>query len=166
MPNLQKDVCVVTGWVTVVMNNLNLRRCAPALFAVLLVAACSKEKTQVFDAWARTTAPGQKVGAAYLTIESPVDSLLVKVESPLAAEVELHDMRIENGVMQMRPLDALELPAGKPVKLEAGGRHLMLLDIARPLVAGAKLPLKLTLQRRDGGKEVIETVAEVRAASQ
>ena len=107
-------------------------------------------------------APGQEVAAAYLTLESPTASELVRVESALAAKVELHTMRVEDGVMRMRQLDSIELPAGSAVKLEPGGDHLMLMEMAKPLVKGEKVPLVLTLKRRDGSDESVQTVAEVR----
>lgn len=142
-------------------NDLNLT--GFTLCMALFFSACQAGETRVFNAWARTTVPEQKVGAVYFAVESPVDARLTKVETPFAAEVELHDMRVEDGVMRMWPLDAIELPAKKTVRLESGGRHVMLLDIKGPLVAGQRLPLTLTLVRTNGEKEVIEIAAEVRA---
>ena len=74
-------------------------------------------------------------------------------------------MRVKNGVMEMRQLESLELPAKQTVKLEPGGLHIMLLDLKRPLKPGDKVPLRLTLQRADRSKTVVEVQAEVRNAA-
>jgi copper(I)-binding protein len=42
-----------------------------------------------------------------------------------------------SGEMTMRPVDKIELKAGKPVTLEPGGYHIMLMDLVAPLKAGA-----------------------------
>ncbi len=67
--------------------------------------------------------------------------------------------------MEMRQLESLELPAKQTVKLEPGGLHIMLLDLKSPLKLGDKVPLRLTLQRADRSKTVVEVQAEVRSAA-
>jgi len=74
-------------------------------------------------------------------------------------------MRLENGVMEMRQIKSLELPAKQTVKLEPGGLHIMLLDLKKPLKLGDKVPLRLTLQRADLSKTVVEVQAEVRSTA-
>ena len=95
------------------------------------------------DAWARATHPGQKVGAAYMTLTSPQDTALVKIESDVTESVEIHSMSMQNGVMKMRMLDKLPLAAEKPYKLAPGGFHLMLFDLKKPLLEGEQLNLIL-----------------------
>lgn len=97
--------------------------------------------------WARATAPQQQVGAAYVTLTSPVGDRLVGASSPVAARVEVHEMHMDGAVMQMRELtDGLPLPAGKPVTLAPGGLHIMLVNLARPLRAGESIPVQLRFQ--------------------
>jgi len=67
--------------------------------------------------------------------------------------------------MEMRQLESLELPAKQTVKLEPGGLHIMLLDLKNPLKSGDKVPLRLTLQRADRSKTVVEVQAEVRSTA-
>ncbi|HWN30953.1 MAG TPA: copper chaperone PCu(A)C, partial [Burkholderiales bacterium] len=81
-----------------------------------------------------------------------------------AGSVEIHSMRLENGIMKMRQLESLELPAKQTVKFEPGGLHIMLLALKRPLKLGDKIPLRLTLQRADSSTTVVEVPAEVRNA--
>ena len=118
----------------------------------------------VTHAWVRVAAPGQRVAGAYLEISSAAPSKLVAASSPAAGSVEIHSMRLENGIMKMRQLESLELPAKQTVKLEPGGLHIMLLDLKRPLKPGDKVPLRLTLRRADRSKTVVEVQVEVRSA--
>jgi hypothetical protein len=74
-------------------------------------------------------------------------------------------MRLENGIMTMRQLESLELPAKQTVKFEPGGLHIMLLDLKMTLKRGDKIPLRLTLQRADRSTTVVEVQAEVRSAA-
>ena len=123
------------------------------------------EVVMVTHAWVGATAPGQRVAGAYLEISSAVPNKLVAASSPAAGSVEIHSMRLKNGVMEMRQLESLELPAKQTVKLEPGGLHIMLLDLKKPLKLGDKVPLRLTLQRIDRSKTVVDIQAEVRSAA-
>ncbi len=124
----------------------------------------AEEAVTIAHPWVRATAPGQRVASAYLEISSAAPSKLVAASSPVAGSVELHSMRLENGIMKMRQLESLELPAKQTVKFEPGGLHIMLLALKRPLKLGDKIPLRLTLQRADGSTTVVEAQAEVRNA--
>jgi periplasmic copper chaperone A len=96
------------------------------------------------QAWARATAPQQKVGGAYVTLMSPASDRLVGVSSPIAGRAGVHEMRMDGNVMQMREVtDGLALPAGKVVALAPGGYHIMLMDLKQPLVAGQVIPMQL-----------------------
>ncbi len=123
------------------------------------------ETVTVTHAWARATAPGQRVAGVYLEISSAEPSKLVAASSPVAGSAEIHVMRLENGIMTMRQLESLELSAKQTVKLEPGGLHIMLLDLKSPLKLGDKVPLRITLQRADSSKTVVEVQAEVRSTA-
>jgi copper(I)-binding protein len=133
------------------------------IFLVGFLAACNTKtgeetkltadtstEVKITDSWARENAPGQSVGAAYMTLNSPQDSALVYVETPAAGTVEIHSMQMENDVMKMRMLEELPLTAGKPEKLAPGGFHLMLFDLKTPLKAGEKLNFKLCFKDKHG----------------
>jgi len=120
-----------------------------ALCLLALPAHCADIAT-ISNAWARATAPGQEVGAAYMTLKSTTNAELVKVETPAAGSVEIHMMSMKNGVMEMRMLDKLALPSGKAVALAPGGFHLMLFDLKKPLAVGDTLDIELTLKDAKG----------------
>jgi periplasmic copper chaperone A len=131
-----------------------------------LPAAVAAQPVVVSDAWVRAPAPGQKVAAAYMELTSRMNLLLVAVASPAAAAVELHNTAVEGGVMKMRPVGRIELPAGKAVKLAPGGLHAMLVDLKHPLKAGDKVQLTLTVQRPDNsGLNLFTIQAVVREAA-
>jgi periplasmic copper chaperone A len=95
--------------------------------------------------WARPTAPGTPVGVVYLAItnHSMNPDRLLSARSSVAGSVELHATTTDDGVMRMRPVEALEVLPHQTVALTPGGLHLMLLELAAPLVAGDRFPVTL-----------------------
>ena len=135
------------------------------LFLGVLLVAPAAAAVEISDAWARATVPGQSVGAAYLTITSPRRLRLVAVKTAFAARVEIHSSHMEDGVMKMRRLDSLDIPARKPVVLAPMGTHLMLMDLKAPLKADDQVPLELIFQDKRK-KKLIKVTAPVRAITQ
>jgi periplasmic copper chaperone A len=127
--------------------------------------ALAADTASVSNSWVRATVPGQSVAGAYMDITAKASTALVAVESPVAGNAKLHTMTMDGGVMKMRPLEKLELPANKTVNLKPGGYHVMLIDIKRQLKAGERVPLTLTLQDRKGGKSTLQLDVEVREAA-
>lgn len=123
------------------------------------------EPVEVSRAWARATAPGQDTGAAYMELKSPSDLTLVKVETAAADAVEIHKMTMKNGVMEMRMLEALELPAGKVVKLEPGGFHLMLFDLKKPLKIGESVGTTLHFKDKAGKTSTMKVSLPVKRSA-
>lgn len=128
---------------------------------LLAVSAFAAQDVQVSDAWVRATAPGQDSAAVSLSIGSRQEARLVAVESPAASGAEIHVMKHEGGMMMMRAVEALPLPAQRTVSLGAGD-HLMLVGLKRPLKAGDSVPLKLTVEFADKRRQTVEVNAEVR----
>ena len=124
-----------------------------------LLSACEvNNSVAIIDAWARANAPGQSVGAAYMTLIAAQDSTMIKAESAIASSVEIHSMTMDNGVMKMRMLEELSLTAGKPEKLAPGGFHLMLFDLKKQLIVGESV--EITLNFKDNtGKISQQTIA-------
>ena len=116
----------------------------------------------VTNAWVRGTVAGQKSTGAFMELKSPADTALVAVASPSAAIVEIHEMKMDGGMMTMRAVDKVVLPAGKTVELKAGGYHVMLMDLAKPLKEGDSVPLKLTFEDKAGKKQTVEVMAVVK----
>jgi copper(I)-binding protein len=124
---------------------------AAAAFAAtsVLAQAQAEPSLKVTDAWTKPSIPGASVAAAYLTITSGKPLKLVKAESPFAKTVEIHNMSMKDGVMEMRAVDAIEIPSNTTVSLKPGGYHIMMIKIAKPVKSGDAVPLKLTFESAD-----------------
>lgn len=143
-----------------------LKRTLQGAAAMLLLAVtglAAADAVSVEHAWARATRPGQTVGAAYMDLTSQRGARLLAAESPEAGAVEIHSMRMQDGVMEMRMLQQLPLPPGERVRLAPGGLHLMLFDLKRPLREGEQITLTLTLEDHQGQRQRLPLTLPVRA---
>ncbi len=119
-------------------------RNAAILIAAVLLLAAGNAGVQVQQAWARATAPGQTTGAIYATLLSTQADTLLGVSSTAADAAMLHREVTHGGMASMQAIEAgLALPANRPVALSPGGRHIMLMGLKQPLVAGASVPVVL-----------------------
>lgn len=116
----------------------------------------------VTDPWIRATVPHQQATGAFMQLVSGQDARLLAVASPVANVAEIHEMKLENDIMKMRQIDALALPAQKPVALQPGGLHIMLMGLKRQVREGEAIPLTLTFEGKDNKREVIELKVPVR----
>jgi len=98
---------------------------------------------------ARPTPPGARTASAYFTIQNTGKAAdrLIRIASPAAASIELHSMTMDGNLMKMRAVAGIDIPAGGKVTLASGGYHVMLVDLARPLAIGDKVPLTLTFEK-------------------
>lgn len=113
----------------------------------------------------RATLPNAPVGGGFLTIENTGTEAdrLVSAASPVAGDVQLHEMALEGDVMKMRPLaDGVEIPAGGTVVLEPGGIHIMFMGLKQAFVEGETVPVTLTFEK--AGSVDIELPVEAAAA--
>jgi len=129
--------------------------------ALWLVAGGARAAVEVTEAWARATMPGQKVAGVYMLLKADRASRLVGVRSRAAAAAEVHEMSHAGGVMRMRKVEALDLPANRVVRLEPGGFHVMLFDIGQPLEPGDRVALTLIVEQA-GKRLEVPVDAEVR----
>jgi copper(I)-binding protein len=110
--------------------------------------------------YAAPTRAGLGTGAVYLrAIKNTTDQAdrLLSAHTPVAASIELHHMALQDGVMRMRAVSAIELPAKTDVRLRHGmseGHHLMLIGLKAPLKDGDRFPVTFTFERA-GSHEVM-----------
>ncbi|ABM93653.1 copper chaperone PCu(A)C [Methylibium petroleiphilum] len=138
----------------------------PSIAAALLcsaLATAASAQVAIQDAWVRATVPQQKATGAFMQLTAAQDSRLVSVQSTVAALVELHEMTIQDGVMKMREIPGLALPAGKAVDLKPGSYHVMLMNLKQQMKAGDSVPLTLVFEDKTGKRDTVEVKAEVRA---
>lgn len=125
---------------------------AAALILAMAPAACaepdSAARIEARGAWASATIGNVPNSAAYLQLRNSGSraDVLVGVSSPAAARAELHTHKMDGGMMRMRRIAQVNLPAGKTVAFRPGGSHIMLIGLKEPLTAGDEI--KLTLRFR------------------
>jgi periplasmic copper chaperone A len=100
--------------------------------------------------WARATPGSAKNGAVYMTLDnkSGTADRLTGASSDVAEKSQIHEMKVENGVMKMREIaGGLPIPAGGSVVFKPGSYHVMLVGLKKPLTIGEKFPLTLTFEK-------------------
>ena len=120
-----------------------------AVAALALSGAAAHAETPAFkagdiaidSAWARATPKGAETGAAYFTVHNngATPDKLVGGSADFAA-VEIHEMKTDKGVMEMRELrQGLNVPAHGMIRLAPGGYHIMFTHLTKPLARGDKV---------------------------
>ena len=124
------------------------------------LAGTAAEQVTVVEPWAREVPPAVSTSAGFMGLENSGDKehKIVAASSPVAGMVELHTHINDGGVMRMRPVENIPVPAGGKTMLQPGGLHLMLMMLKEPLKAGETMDI--TLEFEDGSKKEIK--AEVR----
>ena len=102
----------------------------------------------VLAVWSRAMPPVARTGAIYFEIHNRGETAdrLLAARSPKAGRLELHTHINENGVMKMREVPAVEVEPGATVMFQPGGLHVMMFELAGPLVAGERFPLELQFE--------------------
>jgi hypothetical protein len=111
----------------------------------------------VSNMFARATPGAATVGAAYLRVRNTGDTplALITLRGDVAKRIKLHGMKMEDGLMKMEPLDYIMIPSGGTITLQPSGRHVMMTDLAQPLVEGESFPLTLLF---DTGMEMTVSI--------
>ena len=140
-----------------------------ATLAVLALSACAVlahdftlGDLKIHHPASKATLPGQPVGGGFMTITNTgadADRLVSIAAPDVSDDVQLHEMTMENDVMKMREVPAIEVPAGKPVDLKPGGYHIMLMDLQAPVQAGSVIPV--TLELRDAQGKALERTLQI-----
>lgn len=117
------------------------------LFALGACTQATQPGVAVTNAHSPAPPPGATVAAVYARLRATQDDKLLHAQTTIADKVEVHTTLHENGMMQMRPLDALELKAGVPVELVPGGLHFMLMGLKETPTPSASFPLTLHFEK-------------------
>jgi periplasmic copper chaperone A len=125
-----------------------------AAFASLAAFAAQAQEFKGGDitidkVWSRATPKGAIVGAGYLVIRNhgATPDRLIGGAADFAANVSVHEMSKDNGVMRMRELTSgLDIPANGQVVLSPGGYHLMFTGLKQPLKLGDSVKVSLTFE--------------------
>jgi hypothetical protein len=141
------------------------RLCAALMLLALWpwpAAAFAADSVQITNAWVRGTVSGQGGTGAYMDILSDAPGRILSAASPVAASVEIHNMKMENGVMRMSPVKDIVLEPGKTVRFAPGGYHVMLMGLKEELKKGGTVPITLSVEGTDKKVRQVEIKAEIR----
>jgi periplasmic copper chaperone A len=112
--------------------------------------AVSVGPLKIENAFARPTPGGATVAVGYVTIVNAGNTpdRLVSATSDISAKTQIHEMKMDNGVMEMRELtDGLAIPAGATVALQPGGDHFMFVDLKHGVNPGDVIHTTLTFEK-------------------
>jgi copper(I)-binding protein len=118
---------------------------AQATAGVFTSAQVEADKIVIKDAWIQEGPPSQKITAAFMLIENhnAAEISLLAASTEVARVVELHKIELEDGMMRMRKVDSINVPAGGMVELKPGGYHLMVIDVNKELKEGNEVKVQL-----------------------
>lgn len=127
------------------------------------VAAGTACLPTVEKAWIRAAPPGATALAGYALIRNPCSTpaAITGVTSRHFVMGMVHETVVDNGVSRMRHARSLELPARGELRLEPGGRHLMLMHPRHKTREGEKI--RLVIKLADGRQ--LQADFEVRTAA-
>lgn len=104
---------------------------------------------KIDQAYSRAMLPVAKVGGGYLTIKNDgADDRLVSATSDRADEVQIHEMKMDNGIMEMRELkNGIPVLSHSSVELKPGSYHLMFINVAKPFKEGETVKATLVFEK-------------------
>lgn len=128
------------------------------------LARTMADDLRVENAAIRQPPTGAVVAAMYMRLHNKGEATLrlKGAHTPAATQSELHNHLHEDGMMTMRQVAEIAVPAGASVELKPGGLHLMMIELQQPLRAGDTVPVTLALA--DGSEVTIVATVQRRAA--
>lgn len=112
---------------------------------------------KISKVWTREAPAGAPVAAGFMTITNTgkEPDTLVGGSIPIAERFEVHEMKLEGGIMKMRRLDpGLTIRPGETVVLKPGSFHLMFINLKQAPKRGT--PVKGTLIFEKAGRIDVE----------
>lgn len=99
--------------------------------------------------WSRAMPPNAPNGAAYFQVENRggEPDRIISARTDIAETVELHTHDMEGGMMKMRQVESIEVPAEGEVLLKPHGLHVMLFALKQPLVDGESFDLTVVFEK-------------------
>lgn len=138
-------LCITTTWANIASAASN---------------AATAEAVTVTGAYIRLAPPGAPAAGAFMVIRNTGSkaTALVKADTTISKLTELHTHLHEDGVMKMRPVKSIPIPAGGEAILKPGGLHIMMIDLKSPLKEGDSVPITFTFD--DGSSKQVEVLVK------
>lgn len=117
--------------------------------------AAQADDVAVNNPFAREVPPGAPASASFMSLKNNSGQAIkiTSADSSVAKVVELHTHTNDNGVMRMRQIPFIEIPANGETMLKPGGLHIMLIGPHQPLKKGQNIAV--TLNFEDGSKKTV-----------
>ncbi|WP_082671997.1 copper chaperone PCu(A)C [Thiomicrospira sp. XS5] len=121
-------------------------------------AASVADSIKIENPYVRMVPPGAPATAAFMVIDNTgsKDHALVSAKAYINKVTELHTHIHDNGVMRMRQVPKIDLPAGQKTALQPGGLHIMLINLTEPVKEGQHIKIDLTFD--DGSTKTIDAI--------
>jgi periplasmic copper chaperone A len=134
---------------SIARSNIMFKHITAALFLFIATSASAYEykvsEITIGHPWARGAGA---IGAGYLKLDNKgAADKLISASSDVSKSVELHSHVDDKGVMRMRKVDAIDVPASGVTELKPGGFHVMFIGLKEPLKEGARFPVTLKFER-------------------
>ncbi|WP_062732336.1 copper chaperone PCu(A)C [Sphingobium abikonense] len=122
-----------------------------ALAAPLALTACGDPApTYIDQAWVRLSPNKDRPSAGYFVAHGGDSATRLRgVLTDYALKVEMHESVEENGVMTMKPINSVDIPAKGTVTFAPGGKHLMLWGVNDTAISRGKMQLTFLLDNGD-----------------
>jgi copper(I)-binding protein len=114
-----------------------------SFFTLILISsfAYGADEITISKAFIKLPRPGVDVTAGFATVKASNDLKVIEVSNKNFKKIELHSMKMANGIMEMRKLTNPKLGPNSPLILSPGNDHLMLFGIVEKLKPGENLDL-------------------------
>lgn len=125
--------------------------------ALALTAMSASAEVTIENPYARAVPPGQMNSASFMVLKNTdeKDVTLTSGSSSVAKTVELHNHINEDGIMKMRQVDGINIPALGKESLQPGGYHIMLIGLKQDLIEGQEIDLELEFSDGSNQKLVL-----------
>ena len=132
-----------------------------AFLSVLVLAGCTNTETapniKVENVRVHRPLPGQTTAVAYFDIiNSGGPDNLLRIQSAISPNAELHNHIHEDGIMKMRRVDSVTVAKNTVISFERGGLHVMLFEATIPPDA-----LSVPLSLQFSGSGIVDIVANL-----
>ena len=134
---------------------LKLKQCFLVCLTLLSLPTFSQTSDvvaiEILQGHIRETIPGTSISSAYLTIRNPYQQALklIVVTSKISPRLELHEHSMtDSGMMKMRQVPHIMIPANSEVTLKPSGLHIMIFELTKGLMAGEQIPLTFIFENQ------------------
>ena len=127
------------------LRSVAARFALTTLLMSMVIDAAAADGLRADDPWVPAAPPTARMMAGYMTLlnDGREDVEIVDARADGFGRVEIHRSYREDGMMRMRRIEALDVPAGGAVTLARGGLHIMLMAPERVPAEGETVTIEL-----------------------